>query len=178
MRDYGDGANLAKAQSLALQGWLFSGVLALLSMISIRLGPIEAAMTCMPLIAIFLWPREASFSLSAVMIFALGLGIDILSGGPPGLWALIYMSLYGILRPDLRVGDHNWRQMWLRFSGWVITAILIAVVLGAVAIDGATAYWPLLMQGVAALLVFPVVYAARQGLRSLVMDPDDPRAAL
>lgn len=174
MREYGDNANIAKSRSLSIQGGAFGIVLAVISMVSVRIGPIEAALTLVPLITIFMWPRGSSSGLSSLFIFAIGLLVDISSGGPAGLWAFIYLTLYGVLRPNLRAGESSLALLWPQFLVWLAAAFVLALIIGRLFIDGRTSVSALASQIGLAALLFPLVYLVRQGLRHLVNDPNEP----
>lgn len=173
MREYGDNANLAKARGLSLQGGAFSLTLAFLSSLSIRLGPIEAGLTFVPMIAIFLWPRGSSSGLSCIFIFLTGMIVDIVSAGPLGLSAIIYLALYGLLQPDQRSGQSQLKHLWPQFLVWVVAAFCAVLVAGQLFISGRTAWWPLFMQSLFAVLAFPMIFSIRQGLRQLISDSSD-----
>lgn len=174
MRDLGDNANIALSRGLSLQGGIFGLALAILSGLSIRIGPIEAGFTLVPLIAVFIWPRGASNMLSSYFIFTIGFFVDVLSAGPPGLWAFIYLAFYGLFRPDQRYGTPSLAALWPQFLLWLLSAFIAAVFIGQLFIEGRTSVGALVMQVVAAAFLFPVVYFVRQGLRHLVSDPSDP----
>ncbi len=173
MSEFGESANIAKSRSLALQGVLMGVVLALFSMISISAARLETTLAFLPLMAIFLWPRGASRTLSGLGVFVVGLLVDILVGGPLGLWALIYLCEFALLNPDERARDIGFRELWLRFATWVgLTAVLISV-LGRFFIAGATAIWPLVAQGLTAIILFPAIYLVHQIITRIFGDDDD-----
>jgi cell shape-determining protein MreD len=152
-----------RAYGRALGGGVFGLALVLVSMISFGVGSFEAALTLVPLSGVFLWPHNASSSLSIVLIFCLGILVDILSNGPFGMWALLYLITYGVLRPDLRSRALSMQRLWFRFIVWVLLIDAVLVLLGVITIDGRTAIWPLIFQTLMAILIFPLV----QGLVQL-----------
>lgn len=174
MRDIAESSNIAKSRGLSLQGTLFGCVLALVSVISVKIGRFEAGLGLVPLIAIFLWPRGSSKGLSAVGIFLTGFMVDVLGAGPIGLSAMMYLAFYGVLQPDYRGRNLKFRDLWLRFTGWVLLAAGFMLLIGALFISGRTALSPLLWQVLAACLAFPALYLVRQILRQLVVDPNEP----
>lgn len=174
MRDLLETANIAKSRGLALQGGAFGLVLALVSIMTVRVGPMSASFGMIPLIAIFIWPRGASKGLSALCIFLIGLTVDLLSAGPAGLWALLFLFFYGVFQPDQRHRSVKFYGLWLRFTGWVVVATVLISVMGALFIPGRTAYLPLLLQAVMAALMFPALYVIRQVLRQIILDPNEP----
>ena len=174
MREYGESANIAKSRGLSIQGVMFGCVLAIVSMLTIRLGPIEASLTLIPLTAIFIWPRGSSRGMSSVFVFAIGLLVDVVRAGPPGLWAFIYLAFYGLFQPDLRSGVPTLKVLWPQFTLWLSGVVFIVIVIGKLFVQGRTSISALLMQAAIAALLFPVFFGIRQGLRQFVSDPDDP----
>ncbi|MGJ8563451.1 MAG: hypothetical protein ACSHXY_07855 [Alphaproteobacteria bacterium] len=175
MRDASESANLAKSSSYALQGLAFGLVLTFMSMTSFRLWGFEAAFTFIPLMGIFFWPRGASSGLSGVFIFGIGLSVDVLSAGPVGLWAFIYLACYGILRPDQRDGDYGFGNLWLQFSIWAVIVAAILFFAGWLFIDGITASGALASQLLLSLVVFPFVFALNQGLQYIAGETEYSR---
>ncbi len=174
MIEFADSSNIGKSRGLALQGALFGLSLALVSMMTVRLGPLEAGLGMLPLIAVFLWPRGASSGLSSFSIFIIGIIIDILGSGPVGLTALIYLAMYGVFQPYHRGREVTFSNLWLRFTVWSSVAAILFLIVGAVFIEGRTAVLSLALQALMACLTFPVLYVVRQGLRQLVLDPNEP----
>lgn len=178
MRVVGDSGNIAKESGLALQGFSFGIVLSLLSMLSFRLAGFQASLIFVPLMAVFFWPREASRGLSSGFIFSLGLIVDFLSAGPPGLWAIIYLLCYGILRPDNRGTERHLRRLWLAYAGWCGLVAILIVLMGWIFIDGRTAVTATLSQVVISLVIFPFIYALYQAAHFFSEDADSPRFSL
>lgn len=166
-------SNIARARGLSLQGTLFGIALALVSVMTVRIWRIELGLGMIPLIAVFLWPRKSSPGLSSVGVFLTGLMTDIFSGGPLGLWAIIFLLAYGALQPNHRARDLPILVLWPRFFGWVCAAVFTVIIIGAIFIPGKTAFLPFFLQALTAVLAFPFVYLMRQGLRQLVADPAD-----
>lgn len=178
MRIVGDGGNIAKESGLALQAFGFGLVLSLLSMVSFRLAGFQASLTFVPLIAVFFWPKEASRGLSSFFIFCLGLIVDFLSAGPLGLWAVIYLLCYGVLRPDNRSAEKQLQSLWLAFAAWGGLVTLLIVLMGWIFIDGRTAATATLSQFAISLVVFPFIFALYQAAHFFSEDADSPRFSL
>lgn len=178
MRIVGDSGNMAKESGLALQAFGFGLILSLLSMVSFRFAGFQAALTFVPLIAIFFWPKEASRGLSSVFIFCLGMIVDFLSAGPLGLWAMIYLLCYGVLRPDNRKTEKQLQSLWLAFAVWGGLVTLLVVFIGWIFINGRTAVTATLSQLAISLVIFPFIFALYQTAHFFSEDADSPRFSL
>lgn len=152
-----EAANPLQAFTKALQGLLFGFILVVFSLITIDFGSVEIGLTFLPLIAIVLWPNRASVSWSLVSMFLLGLFMDIVSGGPIGLWAFSYLVINLVIGENVRLGMGFLQSYW-----WFFVAIVIAIgllfVLGGLVLG----HWPR-WQGLGfdmfgALFVFPIFY--------------------
>ena len=64
-----DNANIFKARGYAVQGGAFGVFLLVFALVTFRLGPLEVTFTFIPLIAVYLWPLNATRGLSSVFIF-------------------------------------------------------------------------------------------------------------
>lgn len=68
-------------------------LLVLISVMPWGLGPnFQFAMPAMPFTAIHYWTRARDGHMATWMVFLAGLTVDVLSYGPLGYWALIYLS--------------------------------------------------------------------------------------
>lgn len=173
-----DNANIFKARGFAVQGAAFGVFLLVFALITFRLGRFEVALTFIPLVAVYLWPRHAATGLSSALIFLLGMAVDILSGGPVGLWAFIYLALYGVFRPDLRGRDKGLGSMWGVFCFWVAGAMIITLILGAIFVSGRTGTGALALQAIVALILFPVLYVLNKTVIQIFVDEDSAEAGL
>lgn len=173
-----DGAHILKARGYALQGGAFGFVLLVLALLSLRVGPIDVALTFVPLAGIFMWPQNAAIVMSVCLIFLLGLGLDILSGGPVGLWAFLYLALFGIFRPDLRPMYTGLYPAFLTYLVWIATTLLAIVFVATVFIPGKTLWIALILQAIMALVLFPPIYFTNQFIYKLLTDPDSAEAGV
>ena len=68
-------------------------LMVLISVMPWGLGPsFQFAMPAMPFAAIHYWTRARDGHMSTWMVFAAGLTVDVLSYGPLGYWAMIYLA--------------------------------------------------------------------------------------
>jgi len=168
---YGVDTNLAKAHGHALMAGGAGFVLVILSTLSLRMGRFETSFIYIPLVAVIMWPRQASRVMTSVMLFLMGMLLDILSAGPVGLWAMIYMISYAIIRPDLRSVNKGLMHEWGRFC---LTLGLVNIIIACLTffITGPTAWLPLILQSSTALIVFPLIYAIWKFLRDTFFSSD------
>ncbi len=152
--------NALLAFSFALQGLVLGVVLIFPSILSVDLPGFYFGLTFLPVAAIFYWPSNASYSWSLLAIFLVGLFYDLASAGPLGVWALSFLVLYIVLggRAVVRSGLAG---HFAGFSLCVICVFLLVVLFGRLALG----HWPqifnLLINGLATIAVFPLIYWLR-----------------
>jgi len=56
----------------------------------------------LPILVLAIWPRYASPLLSIALVFCAGFFVDWATGGILGQWALIFVVIWGVLRPEMR----------------------------------------------------------------------------
>ncbi len=81
-----------------------------------------------PLLVLVMWPRHATSLLSLGLVFAAGLFTDWATGGIIGKWALVFIVIWGVLRPELRNSPYapvSLLLMWLATCG--LALVLISV---------------------------------------------------
>ncbi|MDX2258895.1 MAG: rod shape-determining protein MreD [Hyphomicrobiaceae bacterium] len=86
--------------------------------------------TLLPALVIHYWTLRGSDGLPVGVAFAAGLVVDVLSGGPLGFWALVYVAAWLAARLS-----QPWRDS-TPLGRWALTALAIA---GVVAIAWAVA---------------------------------------
>jgi len=155
------------------QGGLMIAVLTYLAGLSINVIGVSVSFAFLPLIAICLWPRDAGTISSILVILFFGLLLDFISFGPLGLWALIYLTIFAVFRPQLRLKSYDFRQASLRWLGVLGLAIIMAFCLGWFAAQDRPAMLPLLYQGLVATVFFPCVYGIRSLLKSFFSDSEE-----
>jgi hypothetical protein len=161
----------------AVRGGTWKGVffllsLTILSVLSINVFGIHASFLFLPLMAVFLWPRVGNPIGSIIFILLFGLLLDVLSSGPRGLWALIFLTVFTIFGPLRRLKHQTFRsayKMWFLVLG---VALLMAYLLGWFALRHQPDLLPMIYQAAVAVISFPFVYGLRHLARSLFSDPD------
>lgn len=126
-----------------------------------------------PLVVLVIWPRRANRLVSLALVFAAGLFTDWATGGIDGQWALVFVLVWGFLRPELR--SSPFAPMTL-LSVWLVACL---VALAALSLSGmfAVRVWPdfaaMGRQMVLASCLLPVFLILRQGLAARLNDRDD-----
>jgi rod shape-determining protein MreD len=112
--------------------------------------PLSAAM------AIFLLALQPNVPLPAAVVFAAGLIVDLLTGGPLGYWALLFLAAHGIGRALPMEEPLHLSLLW---AGYMLVALTVAAIGWAVA----SAYYvrvidwhPLLIAVACAGALFPI----------------------
>ena len=144
---------LFKAASPTLLG-LFGVILLVLP---IRLFEGLAPTPIIPLIVVFFWSIYGPDYMPSVSAFFIGLLQDLLSGGPLGLWAGVYLiTQYLVLTQRAYFVGREQKVVWLGFAFaaanacvilWLVMSLMSGVLLPVRA---------LLAQMVATVLFFPV----------------------
>jgi len=159
------------------QGGTWKGVLLLLVLTAVSVLNVDIlgrsiSFIFLPLMAIFLWPRIDKPIASIIFILVFGLLLDILSAGPLGLWALIFLSVFTLFAPHKRVKSLTFSSaiyMWLLV---LLFALVSAYFLGCFAIKSRPQIMPMLYQAIAAIILFPLVYGLRHFAKNLLSGSD------
>jgi len=166
-------ANITRSRSFALQGFLFVLTLIPFALIDFRAATVSISGLWIPLIGVYIWPKSAETSSSTVLIFLSGILLDLLSDSPTGMWALVFVLTFLIIRPNKRGTNVSRQLLWSGFVIWSAVVALGFLAMGAMS-DTQTLSWrPMIMQLVVAGLVFPIISAGAQFARRIATDPAD-----
>lgn len=128
-----------------------------------------------PLMVIYFWSSRAS-ALAAVVVFLAGLTVDVLSYGPLGYWALVYLLGSALVALAMRVPVLE-PILNSAFGECALFAGLMAIVAGitwvlALAYFGVDIAWAVLAWSAALVaLAYPIVRAMLLSLERLVQGP-------
>jgi len=110
------------------------------------------------LAVVYFWTLLRPDLVPPVLVLAIGLFEDLLSGGQPGLWAVGYLAAYAL--------TDRQRDAFAGLSGWGVMVGFSAVMFGAasvVYIGGSLVYWrfapvqPLLIQALITVIFYPLM---------------------
>ncbi len=161
----------SKARAFSIQAGLVLLVAVLLSVTNVNLFGYTLSFLFMPLIAVYLWPKEADLFLTYLLIFISGILLDILSGGAIGLWAIIFLLGFMTTRPDQRGPELSLAEWWLNFTMWMLVMVSVFFVLSLV-VDDQIALFPLALMLVINIVIFPGFYYARRLVRAYFVEED------
>lgn len=148
---------IEKAMRLAVPQILLV-LLLLLSFVSLPLPYLGAARPCLVLIAVYYWSIYRPTLVPPVLCFAMGIVMDVLSGGPMGLNALILVAVQWIVRGQRRfLMGQSYPTIWAVFA-----VILVFSALAQWGLYGlAHMQWPVLVpvagSVILSLLMFPFI---------------------
>lgn len=109
-----------------------------------------------PLVLAFAWPMIRPSFLGPVVLFALGLFLDLFWGGMLGLWPLCLMAVYGgILAVRTFMAGQSTLVNFLLYVGSLLLAFFMAYLVTALRIGNAPSFFALLGQVLPTLLLFP-----------------------
>jgi len=154
------------------KGVLLLLVLTVLSVLSIDIFGRNVSFLFLPLMAVFLWPRVGTPIASIVFILLFGLLLDILSAGPLGLWALIFLSVFALFQPHMRLKPQTFASAYKMWFLVLAFALVAAYLLGWLSVNRQPDVWTLVYQGAASVILFPLVYGLRHLGKSLFSDSD------
>lgn len=157
------------AFSGALQGLVIGIFLVFCALTNLKLGNVHVGFVFLPVAAIFYWPLKASYSLSLVCVFLLGLFHDVASNGPLGVWTLCYIFLFMIMGGGVRTKKNFSKAL----GGFVLAlgfVFLLAFVFGFIALGRWPDLFGLLISVVSSIVVFPLCYWLHSLFSSLQND--------
>lgn len=126
-----------------------------------------------PLLVLAIWPRRANTLVSLSLVFMAGLFTDWATGGVIGQWALVFVLVWGFLRPELR--GSPFAPIGLFFV-WLATCGLALVILsmsGYFVFRVLPDFAALGRQMILASLLLPLVTLLRRGLAMRFNDSED-----
>ncbi|VAV97890.1 hypothetical protein MNBD_ALPHA06-988 [hydrothermal vent metagenome] len=114
-------------------------------------------MPLFPLMAIFFWAMSRPQLMPPIVVFAIGLIQDLLTGGPLGLWAFAYLVSYTVMitQSDAFAGRGG-AMLWAGFALMVASTMAAAALAGGLVMSWKVDVAHLLAQGVATVLVYPL----------------------
>ncbi|MEA1942650.1 MAG: rod shape-determining protein MreD [Pseudomonadota bacterium] len=117
-----------------------------------------SVMPTWPLMAIFLWSGLRPHFMPPIVVFAIGLTQDLLTGAPMGVWALSYLVAIAVCR--FRGEDGMPRDLppvLLRFGATLLLAHGIAFAAGSFALEQMADLQLLIIELAATMLMFPLL---------------------
>ena len=126
-----------------------------------------------PLLVLAIWPRRANALMSLALVFFVGLFTDWATGGVHGQWTLVFVLVWGFLRPELR--DDPFAPIGL-FLVWLATCGLALVALsvtGYFVFGMLPDFAALGRQMILATVLLPVLLLLRYGIAVRFSDSED-----
>lgn len=126
-----------------------------------------------PLLVLTIWPRRANLLLSLGLVFIAGLFTDWATGGVNGQWALVFVLIWGFLRPELRSSPFSPIVLFLVWLATCGLAIAILSLSGYFVFGILPDFASLGRQMILATLMLPLLMLLRRGLAMRFSDNDD-----
>lgn len=123
-----------------------------------------------PFLVIHFWTMRSVALVSELLVFAAGLALDVVTGGPAGYWALIYLVGYALtLALSVLAPSAGALTRWLALGATLALLSLVEVLLAAIYFNAAASWSPPFFAALVATLLYPLVAAVLW----LVAGPDD-----
>ena len=155
-----EAVNQIHAFSKAMKGTLAGLVLVMFSTTNMSVFDMNISPVFLPVFAILFWPVKASYTWSLLGVMGIGLFQDVLSAGPLGAWALVYLALFFILGRGVKTKMPLWNAWWL-YAVFILFAALFVTLIGKLILR----IWPdmsgLMANAVLSVLIFPICYFIR-----------------
>jgi len=148
-------------------------VCSVLSVLNINLPGGSVSLLLLPLLIVSLWPRVVNSIISIAAFFIMGILVDWGTNGALGQWAMIYLAVYAVLRPDRREQSVSFIGavgLWL--LGLLVGTVML-IVTGWIVYAALPNFVGLLKQVVLVSLLMPIVVAVRSVTRFILTDPHD-----
>lgn len=110
------------------------------------------------IIFVFALSLQRKYELPTLSVFAAGLLMDVLTAGPLGYWAIIFLithTLAGLL--TRRKVHTNFAMLWVTFAATAATASITGWVLASLYFVRLIDWQPMLIGGAVAVVLFPLV---------------------
>lgn len=151
-----------KARRMAVIFTLVTAIFCVLSQMGFNFGRVAIPFIMLPSLVVYLWPKGANPLLSLIGIFVVGLLQDHLSYGPTGLWALTWMALFLIYRPDVREKSKSLLGQWIGVLLVLMCIVIFQWGLARFVLGRSIDMWALVFSAVAAFGLFPLFYILRE----------------
>jgi rod shape-determining protein MreD len=148
--------------------------MALVFLTLVPYGIPNSAMIVPPLalMSVYFWAIHRPDLLPAPGAFAIGLFQDILSGGPPGLYAFVFLVLHSVLSSQRRFFlGRVFIMEWLVFALVAPFAFLVIWILSSVYYGAFMRPGTLMTQGILTVAIYPVLTWAFIRFRRLTAQP-------
>ena len=110
------------------------------------------------IIFIFALTMRQDRELPAVSVFAAGLLMDVLTAGPLGYWAIIFLLTHTLAGMYSRRAKHKrFANMWLAFAATAAVAALFGWALASIYFVRIIDWQPMIIGGAASIVLFPLV---------------------
>lgn len=110
------------------------------------------------IIVVFALTLQRKRQLPGVSVFAAGVLMDILTAGPLGYWAALFLLTYTIaVQYRLRAGHRSFGALWLVFSVTAIVAAATGWVLASVYFVQIIDWRPMMIGSLVTIALFPLV---------------------
>jgi len=122
--------------------------------------PAEASfiLPLMLIIIVFVLTLLKGRKLPGLSVFAAGVLMDILTAGPLGYWAILFLLTYTVAALyRMRVSRPDFGKLWLVFSGTAFLASGAGWMLASLYFVRLIDWWPMLIGGFVAITLFPLV---------------------
>ena len=125
--------------------------------VPLRLFGLSLPEPVFPLVLAFAWPMIRPSAIGPVVLFLLGLFLDLFWGGPLGLWGLSFLMVYGgMLLAHTFMSGHAPVINIVLYVGAVLLAFFVAYVVTALRLNNAPSLLALVGQMIPTLLLYPV----------------------
>lgn len=131
-----------------------------------------AASFIMPLLLIifvFALTLRPNHELPTVSVFAAGLLMDVLTAGPLGYWAIIFLLTHTLARfYSRRAGEKRFAGMWLAFAATAAVAAIFGWALASIYFVRFIDWQPMFIGGAVAIALYPLAVWPLRHLFGLV----------
>ncbi|WP_411816100.1 hypothetical protein [Hyphococcus sp. DH-69] len=136
----------------------------------IRLFEGFAPTPIIPLVVVFFWSIYDPDSLPSFSVFLIGIVQDLLTGGPLGLWPLVYLSTQFIVMAQRSyfLGREQ-KVVWVGFGFAAAGAGLILWLVMSLMSGVLLPIWSLVLQLAATIMIYPLFGAAFSELHRRVL---------
>ena len=119
----------------------------------------------LPLIVIHYWTVRRPSLVPEWWAFAAGLSLDILTHGPIGYWALIYLLGYGAAQFSSRRSEIGPMMKWALSTATLVILTAIAWAVSSLYYFEIADWRPYASACVAAVLIYPIIGVVLRGLK-------------
>lgn len=144
-----------------------------ISVLHVYLPGGAVSLLLLPMLIVSLWPRGVNAVMTIVTFCLIGIFMDWGTHGTLGQWALTYLAIFAVLRPDRRENPVRFIGAAALWAMGLLIGTVMLIVTGWLVYGVLPNFAVLFRQAILVSALMPFVIMIRNMVRFFLMDPND-----